>query len=432
MSSQNHTINQVRVDVTGNEYGLVSKMQQQLSFAFNTGSFLSQLETLFDSLVPGGEYLEIQSLEIEMNDFKNRNLQSLLVKVIETSIREKLNSSSRNEIKIRTKQTFENEIYSGFLKFGILLNTSDKELIDRLHCEISQLRDNSKPYIESVLNKIGAQDPFVWKRLFFLLGTEGMMKYCQRVYHYDINLLKKLLAIVTRDKGNAPPAYTLPGGEPEFWKQIVPVMVNGWPEEKIKDMFSTDDSSGVNLPETIMQETRASFSRHIELEKAVNEGITIENAGMVMLWIELGKLIRELGYISDKSFKDTRHQQEAILLFHYVYSGNTDFREEELLLYKILCGWPVDEPVDPAFIPELKECETADRMLNDYIMVWRKDRNFSANWFRNTFLAREGILAKRPDGNWSLEIQKKTEDILITKTSVVRYSWMRELIFVNW
>lgn len=431
MNSQQHKIDRIRVDISGNDRAGISKAQQQFSFALNTSSFLSQMETLFDKLVPGGEYLEIQTLEIELKDYPENQLQDLLLNEIETCIRQKINSS-KNELKILNQETFEREIYTYFLQFGLLRYSSGQNVAERLHQELLQLQNISEPLLESVLKELGTKYPLIWKRLFYAMGREGLLKYCQRVYSYSVQFLEKLVsAILDPETGSAYSQHKI--NEAELWQQLVPKLINGWPEEKIKAALFSPDETTILSPGTGQQKTiETSVAHRQDLANIINDGIPIANAGMVLLWMEFRQLIRNLEYVVEKNFADTTLQQKAILLFHYIYSGNTDIREEELVLNKLLCGWPLDEPIDPACIPDQNARDTADKMLQDFIEAWRKERKFSVDWFRKTFLEREGLLVKRPDGNWSLEIQKKTEDILITKTSIVKYPWMQEMIFVNW
>jgi len=145
-----------------------------------------------------------------------------------------------------------------------------------------------------------------------------------------------------------------------------------------------------------------------------------------------GMLLKELGWVKEKRFIDDAACQRAIWLLQYIASGRNEVAEEELLLNKLLCGWPLTDPVDPACFPGQESLQAADIMLEKWIKDWKKDRTFSLSWFRGTFLQREGVLIRRHDENWQLNVEKKTEDIIIDKPSVVRYSWMPELLFVQW
>jgi len=145
-----------------------------------------------------------------------------------------------------------------------------------------------------------------------------------------------------------------------------------------------------------------------------------------------GMLLKELGWVKEKRFIEDAACQRAIWLLQYIASGRNEVAEEELLLNKLLCGWPLADPVDPACFPGQESLQAADIMLEKWIKDWKKDRTFSLSWFRGSFLQREGVLIRRHDENWQLNVENKTEDIIIDKPSVIRYSWMPELLFVQW
>ncbi len=432
MSSQIHTIERIRVDVRGKDLNRVSKVQQQFNYTLNTAGFLSQLESLFDRMVPSGEYLEIQTIEISWKDVKENQFQQMLLQELETSIREKIKASPHYEVKLLNPQTFEKEIYIHFLRFGVLLYTAGKDVIEKLHQEISNLKVMPVPALESVLKEAGAIDTVVWKRLYFLIGKEGMISVASRLH---LEMEKKIIGLANEYQASETSinGTNRLAAEPEFWQKLMPMLMEQWPEEKISAAFQLKDEKITDT--SFKTETNEAGDLQIhrkDFKNITDQGIPIPNAGIVLLWMEFGKLLRQLKWVEGKSISNILHQQQSVVLLHYISFGAKEFREENCLLCKIFCNWPSEEPIDSLCIPSAEDFEAADRMLDDFVDNWKKEKKYSVHWFRKSFLEREGKLVKRLDGNWDLQVQQKTEDILIQKVSMVKYAWMQEIIFVHW
>ncbi len=431
MSTQHHTIERIRVDVRGKDHNRVSKVQQQFNYTLNTAGFLKQLETLLDSMVPAGEYLEIQTIEINWKNVRENQFQEMLLQEIETSIREKIKTSSRNEVKLLNQPTFEKEIYVHFLRFGVLRYPAGKNILERLYHEISYIKNRPVPELESILKEACSKDPEVWKRLYFLIGREGIISYAQRLHREVEKLIMELAKEFQAGETALNDPNRLPA-EQEFWQKLMPMLEEHWTEEKIRAAFQFPDENTETLKERQVKEAGDLQVHRKEFKNITDKEIPITNAGIVLLWMDLGKLLRQLKWVEGKSFTDIIRQQQSVVLLHYICFGTKEIREENCLLCKILCNWPPDEPIDCLCIPGPEDFEAADRMLEDFVKNWRKEKKYSAHWFRKSFLEREGTLVKRLDGNWDLLVQQKTEDILIQKVSMVKYAWMQEMIFVHW
>jgi hypothetical protein len=74
-------------------------------------------------------------------------------------------------------------------------------------------------------------------------------------------------------------------------------------------------------------------------------------------------------------------------------------------------------------------------LLVQVIGHWSALRNASPAALRETFLCRQGKLILGEEG-WRLEIQRKTEDILIDRLpwgfSKIKYPWMPQVLSVSW
>lgn len=434
--TQQHTIDQLQVQVTGSNHKLVSGLQQQFGYLLNTGHFMRQLETVLDGIVPADTFLEIETLRVHLDAYGEKDLAKTLLRAIEKSIRSGMRTPSPNQLRLLSREEVEASQYLYFLCYGLQpLHTGPDIIIERIYQEIAALPATPSPRLEALLQSMLRYDTAVWKRLFFLLGKNGMEEYCRRAFSYPEAFFAAIF-----NTGNQPGATTEPAPtqrwntvEPAFWQTLMPMLMEGHEAAKIKAFFfPVGGLPAPDLPVPPKEKIAARITEKKEWNALLDRGIVISNAGLVLVWLEFGRLMKQTGYTAGKNFTDETRCQQAIFLLQYICHGNTSASETELLLNKILVGWPPAEPVDPLCKPEAAVLEAADKMLEDFVTAWRKEKKYSINWFRASFLQREGRLLKRSDGNWQLNIQKRTEDILINKTSIVKYAWMNELVFVNW
>ncbi|BDS14504.1 contractile injection system tape measure protein [Aureispira anguillae] len=167
----------------------------------------------------------------------------------------------------------------------------------------------------------------------------------------------------------------------------------------------------------------------------IDEPLQVYNAGMVLLWPYIGRLFSMLGYVKKKEFVDIDAQYKAIHLLQYLVTGKTEAPENELLLNKIFCNFPITEPVPFGieFTPD--ELKTAESLLGGVIHNWPKMKSMTPNSLRGSFLIREGTV-KEEEGKWLLQVQKQTFDILLKTLpwsfTFIKFPWAEKFISVEW
>jgi hypothetical protein len=71
------------------------------------------------------------------------------------------------------------------------------------------------------------------------------------------------------------------------------------------------------------------------------------------------------------NFKDEASHQKAVLVSQYLVSGEVNISEETLALNKIICGYPLEEPI----IRELQFSELdineAKNLLAQIVLAWK-------------------------------------------------------------
>jgi hypothetical protein len=162
------------------------------------------------------------------------------------------------------------------------------------------------------------------------------------------------------------------------------------------------------------------------------EGIFIDNAGLVLLHPFLPRLFKGLGWAVGDALTEP---ERALHMLHYLASGEAPAPEYLLPLPKILCNLPLTRPVDAAPALRRADEEEAIAMLKAVVDHWSALRNTSVDSLRATFLQRAGKMRRHEDG-WRLQVEAQTVDILLNQLpwgiSMVRLPWMASMLTVEW
>lgn len=167
----------------------------------------------------------------------------------------------------------------------------------------------------------------------------------------------------------------------------------------------------------------------------VQAGLFIHQAGLVLLHPFLRAYFEAVGLLAGDRFLDADCQQKAIYLLYYLATGQTQPPEYELVLPKLLCGWPLNDPV---ISPELPQAalDEAGQLLQTVINYWDVLKSTSPDGLREGFLQREGKLTRTGEKAWKLQVEQRAMDILLSRlpwgVSMVKLPWMDELLTVEW
>ncbi|MDW5531904.1 MULTISPECIES: contractile injection system tape measure protein [Azospirillum] len=175
-------------------------------------------------------------------------------------------------------------------------------------------------------------------------------------------------------------------------------------------------------------------------DSGVGETLYVGNAGLILFNPFLPHFFERLGVLTHggdgaPAIVGTDAASRAVHLLQYLVDEHCDRPEPQLVLNKLLCGVVASAPVLRAIEPTEAERSVCDEMLRAVIGNWTIIRNTSPAGLRETFLQREGRL-QRGNDRWTLEIQRKTVDILTDQVpwnrSVVYHRWMAAPIHVTW
>ncbi|RMG60824.1 MAG: hypothetical protein D6722_20460, partial [Bacteroidetes bacterium] len=168
-----------------------------------------------------------------------------------------------------------------------------------------------------------------------------------------------------------------------------------------------------------------------------DEAIYVPHAGIVLVWPFFPHFFQQAELLRpDRKFRDETANQRAIHLLQYLINKQTDAPEERLVLNKILCGWPLSEPVVGGIDISEAEISLAEGLIEAARQRWGPLKHASNDGMRGSFFIREGKLTHTSGENWQLVVAQKPFDLLLDQLpwnlSMVRLPWMRGLLTVEW
>ena len=228
----------------------------------------------------------------------------------------------------------------------------------------------------------------------------------------------------------------------ETWRQLPPtarppqlakLLEQHWPGSTRQALPAADSSSERT---TSASAAKAATPRTEITEAAAEnpaESYYLDNAGLVLLHPFLPRFFEGLDLIEDNLFL---RPERALALLHFLATGQPVAPEHELTLPKLLCAVPLPQPVAADVGLTIVETVEADTLLRAVVRHWTALRSTSPDALRGTFLARPGKLSLRPDGDWLLQVEPMSYDILLDQLpwgiSMIQLPWMPRLLWVEW
>lgn len=165
------------------------------------------------------------------------------------------------------------------------------------------------------------------------------------------------------------------------------------------------------------------------------EGLEINNAGLVIVAPFLPQFFDHLGLLDNRQFITEEAAKRGALLLQYIATREQEFPEHELSLNKLLCAVDLEEPVANTLEISDPEQKEVDDLMESVSTHWTALKGTSAEGIRATFLNKTGILTPT-NGNWKLTVERHTVDIMIDRLpwsiSVIKLPWMNTMINVEW
>jgi hypothetical protein len=164
--------------------------------------------------------------------------------------------------------------------------------------------------------------------------------------------------------------------------------------------------------------------------------LQVHAAGAVLLHPFLATFFGRLGLLDESDrFRDDDARMRAVLLAHHVATGAHEAPEPETVLFKLLCGMALSDPLPRRIGVTDQEREEADQLLVNVIFHWKRLGRTSPAGLREGFLSRPGQLRARGD-QWRLIVEPRGVDVLLQELpwtlSHVKTPFMRSILVVDW
>jgi hypothetical protein len=187
--------------------------------------------------------------------------------------------------------------------------------------------------------------------------------------------------------------------------------------EPIKEKHQVDTEIKISKPE----------SKAIE-----KEGIYIANAGLVIMAPFLPVFFRKIELAVEKELTG---KAKAVCLLQYLAGYDTNWKEYDMPLNKILCGAEPGDRIDTDIKISADEKGEANKLLESVIENWAKLGHTSVRGLQEGFLQRNGKLT--PNGNeWLLQVEQKPYDMLLEhlpwSISIIKLPWMKYVLKTEW
>ena len=206
-------------------------------------------------------------------------------------------------------------------------------------------------------------------------------------------------------------------------------------EEKLLDYLvskAKKEKQSLKEPKKEVQKRKKPLKKKAE---EIREPLLIKNAGLVLLWPYFSRLFATLKYTENNKFITEESQHKAIHLLQFIANGNTSAPENELLLNKVFCAYPITEPIPFSMDFSEHELKVAESLMMGAIKNWPKMNTLTPASLRGTFLNREGTLVEEEE-KWIVTVKKQTYDVLLKSVpwnfTFINLSWMSKSISVEW
>lgn len=167
----------------------------------------------------------------------------------------------------------------------------------------------------------------------------------------------------------------------------------------------------------------------------LDQGISIQNAGLVIMNTYISMLFDRLGLTKENGFVSEQSQVNAVHYLQYLVTGLSETEESLLVLNKVICGISIQTPIKGGIEISQDHKTLIQGLIEAAIGYWPAIGECSIDGFRGNWLVRDGILREEPD-RWTLIVEKRAYDILMLKSpfsfSIIKLPWMIKPLHVTW
>jgi contractile injection system tape measure protein len=244
-------------------------------------------------------------------------------------------------------------------------------------------------------------------------------------------------AVIKNDEKENNKQWIISEGFSEKSNELIPekddsIVLNGKGQKSF-----TEDFSDEFLPTDKEKNKDFEISKpgKTNLEIVAENEIFVQNAGVILVHPFLSSFFKILGYVHQGKFVSNAFHHKALYLIHFLATGNTEAHEHDLVIAKIICAFPLDEPVDNFVEFSERELQEAGNLLSAAIASWEILKSTSVEGLREGFLQRPGKLQVK-NGELYLQLETNSIDVLLDhlpwNLSIIKLPWMENILRVEW
>ena len=473
----NHIIQTVSIEADFMQAKQDMQLQNRMASILKE-DLLPQLELLFNDKAPHNRQIKIDKLDIELGIITAENWERVFVDESVKKIKEKLGAISSftdkdatYEISFLSKDNvlekqdavhYQADALIYFIQTGILpwyINEPAKDWFSTIEEIFKQ--HVLKDYVRQRLNATIFSSVNNFTRFITQLPEQLVAAIIQSLTGIDNNAYKTVLQmnVALQEEALSAKIYLLKHlaafaikGCSVNVQLIKNILTQTFSKDLLKktDIFFKKEKHPAQIKpfvklvkETIANAPKIKGSNEdenkIDKKNADNvlteDAIFIENAGLVILHPFLKPLFTHLHFTEKEKFINEEMQVRSVLFTQYLITGETKLPEYELLLNKLLCGYPLQQTLTNTIELTKEEITEAEDLLQSVVTHWSALKNTGIEALRNTFLKRPGKLTETED-HWLLQVELKSFDVLMGylpwSISIIQLPWMKKKLMVEW
>jgi len=460
MKTQNlHRIRKQTIEISFESSVDSTGLQNQVADVFYE-KLQPRMEILFNEMFGKDHHAAIDKLEIDLGSLNLKDWEQEFTEQTILKLKEELIQVSKAEIdQNQIEEIAAEEAFFFFLENGFMPWNKRIDSIAELE---KLLRVNEKLIFQ--LKKLVGQKSKAAERLVWQFSKDFTSRIMAEITKDRENALNEIFALLEKlnllQTGKLMDAFTYKQIDRHILDAAILNLFASDKKNKVEQFFTflltktdgntelkaeikqivnylkdTNKNSNSLTPDDELKPEKDVKAKERGSDNVENEGIYINNAGLILIHPFLQTLFEHLGLTLENKWIDKISQQKAVLVSEFLITGVNEFEEFNLILNKIVCGFELDEIVatELELTDEIKtECKV---LLNEVITHWSVLRNTSITGLRETFLQRSGKLSKVDDG-WLLQVEQKSVDVLLNNLpwgiGIVKLPWMNELLYVEW
>lgn len=435
-----HLIRKQLIDIQLNPGMDSFSIQQKLSEQY--WRFLIPLmEDVFDQFQPD-EVIIIDSLSInlgtiELKDLDRINQNENLILNLRSQIQSQVNidgfvnkNITRKSISIKDFEQWMFYVKNGFFDWYVSTLNTDwyNHLLEALATDTNLLEvfiEEIKSNPNSLLRLIRQHEIQFLSKLTKILAPDFIeeISSIEKEYNYNNQLFKLNSVVFNR-------------GFEIFWKEMFQTCIVIRHENIRKDSYNPFDNIRFNLQESSSNEIiEPEYSTADFRENRFTDSLFVDYVGIILIHPFLHSLFKKLDLIHDQTFINLISREKAIYVLYYLLTGKLNPKEFELVVPKLICGYPIKAAISTDIMLSVGDRAEADTMLEAVIANWDILKNTSIDGLREGFLIRRGKI-DRLDDKIKILVEKGPIDMLLDylpwSLNIIKLPWLKELIQVDW